>query len=272
MILLLAGTKDGRELAADLVSAGFRVLASVTTPYGGALLREIPGVIVKIGRLDAAEMQRLVDRHRIKGILDATHPFAAEISQVAENVARSSGRPYLRWERQSAALPESSLLYQVQDWDGVAEKISDLHARSIFLAVGVNNLAFIVGHPLLSHCSFAVRVLPLPGAVSTCLRVGLKPQQIVALQGPGSRELNRTLFEHFQVDALVTKESGPEGGTAEKVRAALDLGIPIVLVERPVSERTDYGHVVSDKDAVIRWAEQVEYQSTDFFVKQEGIR
>lgn len=132
MILLLAGTKDGRELAADLISAGFSVLASVTTSYGGALLQEIPGVIVKIGRLDAAGMQRLVDEHRIKGILDATHPFAVEISQLAQDAACTSGRPYLRWERPSAALPESSLLYRVQDWDGVAEKISDLQARSVF--------------------------------------------------------------------------------------------------------------------------------------------
>jgi precorrin-6x reductase len=262
LILLLAGTKDGRELAADLISAGFSVLASVTTSYGGALLQEIPGVIVKIGRLDAAGMQRLVDEHRIKGILDATHPFAVEISQLAQDAACTSGRPYLRWERPSAALPESSLLYRVQDWDGVAEKISDLQARSVFLAVGVNHLAFIVGHPLLSLCSFTARVLPLPEAVSTCLRVGLKPQQIVALQGPGSRELNRALFEHFQADALVTKESGPEGGTVEKVAAALDLKISVVLVERPVADSA--GPVVSDKDEVIYWAKQVEGQQTIF--------
>lgn len=256
MILVLAGTKDGRELAACLVNAGFKVLASAATPYGGALLRETPGVIVKTGSLDAAGLERLLDRHRIKGIVDATHPFAVEISQLAQDAARTSGRPYLRWERPRAALPDSNLLYRVQDWDGVVTKVSELDIGCVFLAVGVNPLPFIVKHPLLSHCFFAARVLPLPGAVSTCLRAGLKPQQIIALQYPGSRELNMTLFEHFQAEALVTKESGPEGGTAEKVAAALDLGIPVVLVERPVTDTAV--STVSDPDAVIRWAKKVE--------------
>lgn len=60
----------------------------------------------------------------------------------------------------------------------------------------------------------------------------------------------------------MTKESGPEGGTVEKVAAALDLKISVVLVERPVADSA--GPVVSDKDEVIYWAKQVEGQQTIF--------
>lgn len=257
MILVLAGTQDGRELAACLVNAGFEVLASAATPYGGALLGETPGVIVKTGSLDAAGLERLLDKHQIKGIVDATHPFAVKISQLAQDAARTSGCPYLRWERPRSALPDSNLIHRVPDWNGVVKKVSDLDVRCVFLAVGVKTLPFIVGHPLLSHCFFTARVLPLPGAVSTCLKVGLKPQQIIALQYPGSRELNMALLEHFQAEALVTKESGPEGGTEAKVTAALDLGIPVVLMERPADTALS---AVSDQEAVIRWAKQVEGQ------------
>lgn len=255
MILLLAGTKEGRELASSLVNAGIKVLASAATPYGGALLREIPGVVVKTGRLDAAGLERLLDKHRIKGIVDATHPFAEEITRLARQAAQSGGRPYLRWERPRTPLPESDLLYRVEDWNAVAEMISELQVRRLFLTIGINHLEFIAKHPLLAHCSFTARVAPLPGAVSACLQAGLKPQQIIALQYPGSRELNIALLKHFQAEALVTKESGSQGGVMEKVGAALNLEIPVVLVERPPGDAAI--SAVSDPEAVISWAKIV---------------
>ncbi len=259
MILLLAGTKDGRRLAAAIVKAGFRVMASAATPYGGELLREISGVLVHTGRLDAAGLERLAAKHKVKGILDATHPFAVEITRISQEVASSLELPYLCWERQPVKLPDSKLLHRVKTWDGAAVKIKELDARIVFLAVGVNPLPFIVGHPLLSCCRFVARVLPLAGSVSNCLRNGLKPGQIVALQGPGSRELNSALFEHFQAEALVIKESGPEGGTPEKAAAALELGIPVVLVERPTAGADV--PTASNIEKVIHWVEQVEGRS-----------
>ncbi len=258
MILLLAGTGDGRELAVELAKQGFKVLASVTTSHGGALLQDISGITVNIDRLDEAGLRGLIEQYKVKGILDATHPFAQKITQLAQAVARSANCPYLRWERQVAVLPESPLLHRVQGWEELAKRLSSMGVKKVFLAVGVKNLPFIVTHPLLAHCSFTARVLPLPSAVATCLDAGLKPQQILALQGHGSRGLNKAVFEHFQPEVVVTKESGSKGGTAEKVEAALELEIPVVLVERPLSESPSYGLHTSCQDVVMGWAKQIQ--------------
>jgi len=79
-----------------------------------------------------------------------------------------------------------------------------------------------------------VRVLPDPGVLAGCFALGLKSSDVIALQGPVSYELNRALFCAYRAEVLVTKESGPAGGTAEKIAAALDLGMRVVVVERPV--------------------------------------
>lgn len=258
MLLVLAGTKDGRDLAGILAAEGFRVLASAATAYGGELLQEVPGIAVHVGRLDAEGLNRLVEAYDIKGIVDATHPFAVEISRLAREAAASRRIPCLCWERPPASLckENSQLLHRAADWEGAVRCLAALRAKRLFLAVGVRPLAFFVNHPALRGRHFLVRVLPLPEAVAACRRLGLRPEQICALQGPVTQELNRALLEHFRAEALVTKESGPAGGTGEKVAAALSLGIPVVLVDRPRVESA--APKASTVEEVLRWAAEVE--------------
>jgi precorrin-6x reductase len=107
-------------------------------------------------------------------------------------------------------------------------------ARQVFLAVGVKPLNSIINHPALAGCRFMVRVLPVSESLEACRRLGLSPEQIIAYQGSGTVKLNEALLEACGAEALVIKESGLEGGTADKVRAALNLNIPVVVVGRPV--------------------------------------
>jgi precorrin-6x reductase len=232
-ILVLAGTRDGRDLAAALAAAGHQVLASAATPYGGELLRRMPGVQVREGRLDTDAMIELLKSGQVGGVLDATHPFATEVSGCARRAARECGIPYLRWERPPAELPDSPLVHVVSGWDEAAQRLAALGAKSIFLAVGVKPLPFILHHPALAGCRFTARVLPVPESLSACRDLGLDPDQIIACQGPGTIRLNEALLEACSAEAFLIKESGGEGGTALKAQAALNLGIPVVVVERP---------------------------------------
>lgn len=68
------------------------------------------------------------------------------------------------------------------------------------------------------------------------------------MQGPFSRELNHALFRHFETTLMVTKDSGEAGGVDEKIEAAWDLGIEVVMIERPPIA---YGRMFSDADALI---------------------
>jgi precorrin-6x reductase len=237
MILVLAGTRDGRDLATGLAAAGWEVLASAATPYGAALLRSAaPGLTVREGRLDRVAMESLLRSRPVQGLLDATHPFAVEVSRLAREAALNCSVSYLRWERPSTALPDSPLVHLVSGWPEAAEQLAALGARQVFLAVGVKPLQEIVKHPALTGCRFTVRVLPVSESLAACRGLGLSPEQIIACQGSGTVKLNQALLEAFGAEAFVIKESGPEGGTADKVRAALNLNLPVVVVGRPVAD------------------------------------
>ncbi len=255
MILVLGGTRESRELAASLAGAGFRVLVSTATPLGEKLFEGIPGVAVRSGRLDEASLEELLRGRCLMGVIDATHPFAAEITRAAARVSQRCGVPYLRWERERSRLPESPLVSCVSGWGEACASLIDLGAKSVFLAVGVKPLRFFLEHPGLRGCRFIARVLPTAESVESCRRLGLGLDSIIAMKGPGTFGLNRALLEASGADALVTKESGAEGGTEIKVAAALSLGIPAVVVERP--EAGCCGAVARSFEEVLRWAEMV---------------
>ncbi len=255
MILVLAGTGEGKELAAGLAAAGFEVLASAATAFGGELLRAVPGIAVREGPLDAAALEELVLEKRVLGILDATHPFAVEISRMAGDVAARCGIPYLRWERGFAPLPSDPLVHCVSGWEEAVECLAGLGVEDVFLAVGMKPLEVFLRHPKLGRCRFTVRVLPVPESVEACRRLGLGIDRIIAMRGPGTRKLNEALLEESGAQALVIKDSGTEGGTLVKIEAALALRIHVVVVQRPLPGLS--GEAATSLEDVIRWAEKV---------------
>lgn len=252
MILVLAGTGDGRELAAELAAAGHQVLASAAMPHGSALLRSVPGITVREGRLDRAGLERLVVEKNVQGILDATHPFATQISTLVWDVACRLGVSYLRWERRAVSLPVNPLVHSAADWEEAVQCIAGLRICRVFLAVGVKPLEFLLRHSALNGCHFTVRVLPVPESVAACQRLGLRTDQIVACQGPGARRVNEALLEACKAQALVIKESGSEGGTGDKIAAAVSLGIHVIVVKRPAS--VPFAKAANCREDVFRWA------------------
>ena len=80
--------------------------------------------------------------------------------------------------------------------------------------------------------------------------LGLTPKNIIALQGPFSTELNIALYKQYRADVIVTKNSGEIGGTDTKLEAAMALGLPVVMVDRP---RIEYDKVVYTFDEVLRF-------------------
>ncbi len=230
----------------------------------GCCAPQAPGLAVREGRLDRAALEELLRSGPVRGLLDATHPFAVEVSCLARETAQNCGIPYLRWERPPVALPASPLVHVVSGWPEAAEKLAALGARRVFLAVGVKPLPAIIDHPALTGCRFTVRVLPVSESLEACRRLGLSPGQIVACQGPGTVKLNEALLEACGAEAFVIKESGGEGGTAEKVCAALNLNIPVVVVSRPSSdggrEQLSEGapaRVARCREEVLSWAKKI---------------
>lgn len=236
MIFVAAGTEDARAIAFMLDERGFRVTASVTTEYGGGLFAERERIIVNKKPLDAAGLADYMMRHGVKVFVDASHPYAANVSKNAIEACRALGVPYIRYERPETK-SDYEKIFRAADYAQAAKKAGEL-GKNIFLAVGSRNLKIFVESPQLKDCTLTARVLPDGDVLANCLRLGFTPKNIIALQGPFSQKFNEEMFRHFRADVIVTKESGKIGGADTKFAAAKALSLPVVVIERP---KIDYG-------------------------------
>lgn len=231
MILLLAGTRDGRELAAQLTAAGYAVTVSVTSGYGRELAQH-SAVRIQAAAMAQKELEAFIRQNAVGLLVDATHPYAARASRNAAAAAASAGIPCLRYERPASALPDYPKLTLVPDMAAAAALCAQ-PGRTVFLTVGSHSLPVFRSAAQGTDCRLIARVLPQPEVLADCLAAGFSPADIVAMQGPFSRELNQALFREFGADVVVTKNSGAVGGTDEKLAAAMDLGLELVVVGRP---------------------------------------
>lgn len=234
MILVLGGTREGREIAGRLAGQGYKILVTVVSGYGAELLPPDPAMEVLVRPLDAGELDRVLAERDIRLIVDATHPYARVITETAWSAAQAKGIPYIRYERpQAAAGTDKDLgLYLAGDYEEAAETAAGL-GETIFLTIGSRNLAPFVQVARRSGKKIAARVLPDAAVLAQCAELGMSPKEIIAVQGPFSREMNLAMFREYKADVLVTKDSGSTGGTDTKLAAAAVLNLPVVMVVRP---------------------------------------
>ena len=128
-----------------------------------------------------------------------------------------------------------------------AAKAIDL-GKHIFLATGSKDLVTFLGYPGANQRDWFVRVAPEPGSLENALALGIPRGRLFAVQGPCSREHNEVLWKDWQIDCVVTKESGAAGGFGAKAEAARSLGISLIVVKRP---RMNYPAVANDFDSII---------------------
>lgn len=231
MILVLAGTKDGRQLAAALEQAGFSVLAAAVTPYGRDLLAGSISGKVLCGALNVQKMCRVIKEHEVKMVVDATHPFAEAASRNALEACARMKIPCLRFEREEAKGDYGGNIIWAEDLQGAIRAVKNFPGN-IFLTTGSSTLPAFVS--AVGKERLIVRVLPTLAALSLCEKLKIPPSQIIALQGPFSQAFNKEMFLHYRAGVVVSKESGKEGGLPEKIAAACELGLPFVLIKRAV--------------------------------------
>ncbi len=234
VVWVLGGTTEGREVVAALSASGFRVLATAVTGYGCDLLGQAGAAELRAGAMDQQGMEEFIGREGVCAVIDATHPYAEEVSRNARNACQRSGIQYLCFERGSSPLGQNPLVRRAKGYEEAARLAADL-GEVIFLTTGSKTLRTFVEAARAKGRRVVARVLPQPGVVDHCIGLGLTPRDIVAMQGPFSRELNRALFQEYGASVVVTKDSGEAGGVSAKVGAALDLNLPVVVIDRPES-------------------------------------
>ncbi|ALS23533.1 MULTISPECIES: precorrin-6A reductase [Paenibacillus] len=247
MILMLAGTSDARELAVRIKGAGYELLATVVTESAAKSLEEA-GIPVQTGRLDAAGMAELIRSRGFRTVVDASHPFAEEASRQAMAAALQTGVPYIRYERERGTYEGHQRLLFVDDYEQAAE-LAASRRGVIMLTTGSKTLHIFAERLIgLPDTTLVARMLPRKDNMEKCEQLGIEQKNIVAMQGPFSKELNQALYRHYGVTTVITKESGKIGAVEEKLAAALEMNIDTIVIGRP---QLDYGVVYSEFDGVL---------------------
>lgn len=257
MIFVASGTQDGRGLVQHLLDEGYKVMASVVTSYGKVLLPQHPNLIINDHKLDETAMKNCLQEHHISAFVDATHPYAANVSQTAMNVCKSLNLPYIRYERAVTPLPDYAKLHIVKTYEEAAELAMGL-GQHIFLTTGSNRLDLFAQTAKKYDKHIIARVLPAIASLEICEKAGVLPRDIVAIQGPFSEDLNMALYEKYNSDVVVMKNSGTLGGTETKLTAAIKMNLEIVLIDRP---RIAYTNITHDYMAVSKFVSNFEDKS-----------
>ena len=248
MIFVVAGTEDGRELAGFLLNHGFEVTASVVSSYGKALLSRYEGIKVNDKKLDENELAEILLNGEVTALVDASHPYAINVSQNAMAACHKANIPYIRYERKSLPLTYENI-HHVENYESAAIKAAQL-GRNIFLTTGSRNLKTFVESPALKDCNLIARILPTAEVLAECEKLGFNPKNIVAMQGPFSTELNVEMLRHYNAEVIVSKDSGQIGGVDTKLIAAEKLNLPVVLIDRP---KITYDKIVSTFEEVLNF-------------------
>ncbi|WP_214484394.1 precorrin-6A reductase [Bacillus sp. SM2101] len=257
MILCLAGTSDARELAISMKNDGYSLLTTVVTDSAAIELRKA-GLPIKVGRLTAEEMVEVIQQQNIETIVDASHPFAEEASRNAIQAARAADIPYIRYERQREHIIKREKVITVESYEQAAE-VAASKGGVIMLTTGSKTLQVFSQKLLnLPNTRLIARMLPRKDNMEKCEQLGIPQKNIVAIQGPFTKEFDIALYKQYGVTLMITKESGKVGSVDEKLAAAAELDIETIVIKRPSIE---YGLTFSSFDEVLRQLKEMEVQN-----------
>ena len=229
-VIIFAGTAEGRTLSEYLSGRGVRVTACVATEYGETLLPEHEYIKVHTGRMDREQMADFIRQEGAGLVVDATHPYAAVVSQNVSKACEDTGTEYLRLIRESGNA-ESENVIPISSVEEAAAYLAGTKGN-ILATTGSKELAKYTIIPDYEKRVFA-RVLSTGEVAAACEKLGFRGKNLICMQGPFSEELNTAMLRQFDCTYLVTKETGRAGGFEEKIRAAKRAGAKVVLVGRP---------------------------------------
>lgn len=230
-VIVFAGTTEGYEISRFLGENQIPVLACVATEYGSRSLKESSSLHVQAGRLDENEMKELFSREKPELVLDATHPYAAEVTRNIRKACEEAEVSYTRILRTGS---EQQNAAYVKDTQEAAEYLKGT-TGNVLLTTGSKELAAFTSVPDYKERLFA-RVLSLPSVIEACQALGFEGRNLIAMQGPFSMELNQAMLTQYECRYLVTKDSGKAGGFLEKIQAAEACGATVVIIGRPLAE------------------------------------
>jgi len=237
MILVLSGTHDGREVVENLLNEGYKIIMTTATDLGASLMKAHDRLEVIVGRLNESQMMNLILEKKIFLIIDATHPYAVEVSNNAMSACENTDIYYLRFQRRPGNIEHYfNNIIRAEGYEDAAMKLKQMDGN-ILLTTGSKSLEIFAG--IIEANRLFPRVLPTSDSLRKCEKLGFSNSNIIAMQGPFSQEMNEEIIKRYSIKILVTKESGDGGGIHCKLKAAQKMNIPVLIIDRPEQKFTN---------------------------------
>lgn len=233
-VIVFAGTTEGRQIAQFLEKRQVSAHICVATEYGEQLLGENENLEISHERLDETQMEELILKNQKPLVIDATHPYAAEVTKNIQSACENTGAEYLRVLRENQDSSDLGDCIYVETVEAAVAYLQKT-AGNILATTGSKEAAKYTALSDFENRVF-LRVLSLPNVVAECARLGFQGKNLLCMQGPFSKEFNIAMLRQLDCKYMVTKMSGKSGGFLEKLEAARACGCTLVVVGRPLEE------------------------------------
>jgi precorrin-6A/cobalt-precorrin-6A reductase len=241
-VLILGGTTEASELARRLANDNrFETTLSLAGRTSHPKVQPVPTRKGGFGGIDG--LVAWLEREAVEAAIDATHPYADQISAHAVAACGQLGIPL-------ATILRPAWQPQPDDrWFGVASAEAAADAlgptpQNVFLSIGRLELGAFASNP---HHHYIARTIEPPDDIALPLDL-----RLIFERGPFDRQAEAALLTQEKIDIIVSKNSGG-AATYTKIEAARGLGIPVVMISRP---HKLHGYAVEDAEGAARWLEQ----------------
>jgi precorrin-6A/cobalt-precorrin-6A reductase len=238
-VLILGGTGDAAQLAAKI--SAFPDLEAISSLAGRTRQPTLPTGLYRSGGFGGADgLAAYLQEQNIHVLIDATHPFATQISWNAATATAKTGVYYLRLERPAWVQESGDRWIEVATIEDAVQAIPP-DARRVFLTIGRQQLATFAS---LAQTWFLMRSIDPPEA-----NLLLPHGELLLDRGPFSLEQEQQLLQNYRIDVIVSKNSGG-AATYPKLIAARELNLPVVMVQRSAMPP---GETVANVEGAIAW-------------------
>ena len=253
MIGFILGTSEGRKIVSLMNEFTDDIAVSTATSYGGQLLECYKIKELNTKPLNKEEMIEWFKKNNIHILVDGSHPYAAEVTKNAMECCKELGIKYIRYERKGVLENDNGEdIIRVNNYDEAIEYIKSSIKGNVLNTTGGNNVTKFVNMDF--DYRVIHRILPSPAVLKKCVDAGVKIKDIIAMQGPISYELEKAFIHQFDAKAIITKDSGVEGGVLEKLNAARACGVKIIVIEKT---KFEYDVEFNDPESLVEKLRQL---------------
>lgn len=178
-------------------------------------------------RMDELQMERFIVDYNIDLVLDVSHPYAQNVTRNVHTAAKNMGVTYLRYERTTTPIPQNAIVVETVD---ECCNFFKKKQGTVFISTGSNNVVDF--ESVRRKNRFIYRILPTTESITKVRNAGVGIEDIVAMMGPFSEEINISMLRFFDAEYMVLKDSGEAGGTYEKLSACEKTNVTPIVIGR----------------------------------------